>query len=69
MPLVGGQLAKTAFNNGFPSYGVDILQRYYKMISESGEAYLWYFPDGRHATKEESTSPEAFATDHGVRHR
>jgi hypothetical protein len=63
MPLVGGQLAKAAFRHGFPEYGVDILKRYFKMIDETGEAYLWYFPDGRHATKEESTSPEAFATD------
>lgn len=63
MPLVGGQLAKAAFQNGFPDYGIDILKRYFKMIDETGESYLWYFPDGRHATKEESTSPEAYATD------
>jgi hypothetical protein len=33
------------------------------MISESNETYLWYFPDGRPCTAEESTSPEASPTD------
>ena len=63
MPLVGGELAKAAFRHGLPEYGVDILRRYFEMIDSTGEAYLWYFPDGRPATKEESTSPEAYPTD------
>jgi len=63
MPLVGGELARAAFRYGFDEYGLDILKRYYEMVESSGEAYLWYFPDGRHATKEESTSPEAYASD------
>jgi hypothetical protein len=63
MPLVGGELARAAFRYGYPQYGVNILQRYYNMVHSSGEAYLWYFPDGRPATKEESTSPEAYPTD------
>ena len=63
MPLVGGELAKAAFEHGFEEYGVDILMRYHKMISESGETYLWYFPDGSPATVETSTSPEAEPTD------
>ncbi len=63
MPLVGGELAKAAFDHGFESYGVDILKRYYDMIAESGETYLWYFPDGSHATIETSTSPDASPTD------
>ncbi|MFH1676506.1 MAG: hypothetical protein ABIC40_05720, partial [bacterium] len=63
MPLVGGELANAAFKFGFPEYGVDILRRYFDMIDSTGEAYLWYFPDGRHATKEESPSPEAYPTD------
>jgi len=63
MPLVGGELAKAAFDNGFEWYGVDILRRYYKMISEKSETYLWYFPDGSSPSVETSTSPEAEPTD------
>jgi hypothetical protein len=63
MPLVGGELAKAAFEHGFEEYGVDILRRYHQMISKSGETYLWYFPDGAHATVETSTSPDAEPTD------
>ncbi len=63
MPLVGGELAKAAFDNGFERYGVDILKRYYRMIAESGETYLWYSPDGKSASVETSTSPDAQPTD------
>jgi len=63
MPLVGGELAKAAFEHGVEEYGVDILKRYYDMISESGATYLWYFPDGSPATVEKSTSPESQPTD------
>jgi len=63
MPLVGGELAKAAFDHGFESYGVDILSRYYMMISEKNESYLWYFPDGTPASIEKSTSPDAMPTD------
>ena len=63
MPLVGGELAKAAFDHGFEAYGVDILKRYSRMISKTGETYLWYFPDGTPSTAETSTSPEATPTD------
>ncbi|MBU1699798.1 MAG: hypothetical protein KJ970_04750 [Candidatus Eisenbacteria bacterium] len=63
MPLVGGELARAAFEHGHEEYGVDILLRYSAMISEKNETYLWYFPDGRAATIETSTSPEAEPTD------
>ncbi len=63
MPLVGGELAKAAFEHGVEEYGVDILKRYHEMISKSGETYLWYFPNGSPATVEASTSPEAEPTD------
>jgi len=63
MPLVGGELARAAFEHGFEDYGVDILLRYAQVISESNATYLWYFPDGRPCTAEESTSPEASPTD------
>jgi hypothetical protein len=63
MPLTGGELARAALEYGFESYGIDILMRYYDMISKQGETYLWYFPDGRPSTVETSTSPEAKPTD------
>lgn len=63
MPLVGGELAKAAFDHGFEDYGVDILTRYHALISEKEESYLWYFPDGTPASVEASTSPEAQPTD------
>ncbi|MBA4322920.1 MAG: hypothetical protein C0408_08910, partial [Odoribacter sp.] len=63
MPLVGGELARAAFENGFEEYGVSILKQYYDLISEKGETWLWYFPDGRHCSVETSTSPEAMPTD------
>jgi hypothetical protein len=63
MPLVGGELARAAFDHGFEAYGADILARYQALISQNGEAYLWYFPDGRPSSVETSTSPEAQPTD------
>jgi hypothetical protein len=62
MPLVGGELARAALEHGFELYGVEQLLRY-EELSAGNESYLWYFPDGRHATKETSTSPEAYPTD------
>ncbi|KPJ94300.1 MAG: hypothetical protein AMS18_03960 [Gemmatimonas sp. SG8_17] len=63
MPLVGGELAKAAFDHGFEEYGVDILARYHSLVSRKEETYLWYFPDGTPASVEASTSPEAEPTD------
>jgi len=63
MPLMGGELAKAAFDHGFEEYGVDILRRYFDMIDKTGETYLWYFPDGTPSSQETSTSPEATPTD------
>jgi len=63
MPLVGGELARAVLRYGYPEYGIDILRRYFMMIDSTGEAYLWYFPDGSPATKDASTSPEAYPTD------
>ncbi len=62
-PLAGGELARAAFEHGFEEYGVSILKQYYNLIAESGETYLWYFPDGSPTTVETSTSPEAMPTD------
>jgi hypothetical protein len=63
MPLVGGELARAAFEHGFESYGTDILRRYFDLVSKTRATYLWYFPDGRPSTVEASTSPEASPTD------
>ena len=63
MPLVGGELAKAAFDHGYEAYGIDILIRYYQMIARNHQTFLWYFPSGRPPSVEVSTSPEASATD------
>ncbi len=62
MPLVGGELARAAFEHGFEEYGVDQLLKYAE-LTKNDESYLWYFPNGEHATKETSTSPDAQPTD------
>ena len=39
-PLVGGELARAAFEHGFEDYGIETLERYKEMIEETGETYL-----------------------------
>ena len=63
LPLVGGELARAAFAHGAEAYGYATLQQYAEMIAQTGETYLWYFPDGRPSTVEASTSPDAQPTD------
>jgi len=63
MPLVGGELARAYLENGFEAAGVETLRRYYGLIAEKGETYLWYFPDGTASSIESSTSPDAMPTD------
>ncbi len=62
MPLVGGELARAAFEHGFEEYGVQQLLKYAD-LTKNNESYLWYFPNGQHATVETSTSPDALPTD------
>lgn len=62
-PLAGGELALAAFENGQESYGVEILQKYTRLINQHDGSWLWYFPDGSPSTVETSTSPEATSTD------
>jgi hypothetical protein len=62
LPLVGGELARAAFEHGFEEYGVEQLLKY-EELTRNNETYLWYFPDGRQSTKETSTSPDASPTD------
>ena len=63
MPLVGGELARAAFDHGFEAYGVDVLRRYFDLVSRTGKTFLWYFPDGTPGSVETSTSAEASPTD------
>ncbi len=63
MPLVGGELARAAFEHGLEGYGVEILEQYRTLITGEGATYLWYFPDGTPSSAETSTSPEATPTD------
>jgi hypothetical protein len=62
MPLVGGELIRAAFDHGREAYAMNQLLKYHE-LTQTNETFLWYFPDGRHATKETSTSPEAYPTD------
>ena len=62
-PLVGGELARAAFEHGFERYGLQTLEQYRTMIADSGATYLWYFPNGTAASEETSTSPDAMPTD------
>lgn len=55
MPLVGGELARGAFSNGFESYGVDILRRYNDLLDAGHGAFLWYHPDGTPGISSEQT--------------
>jgi len=57
LPLVGGELARAAFEHGRESYGVDILRRYARMAVERGETFLWYWPDGTPGRSAASTLP------------
>lgn len=63
MPLVGGELARAYFENGFEKEGVATLLQYHSLISAKNETYLWYFPDGSPSSIETSTSPDAMPTD------
>lgn len=63
MPLVGGDLARTAFATGREAFGVETLTTYADLVAQSGETYLWYFPDGTASSVDTSTSPEATPTD------
>jgi hypothetical protein len=63
MPLVGGELAKAAFDHGFEWYGVDILKRYYDLAIKTRKTYLWYFPDGTPLSQDKMTSPMESSTD------
>ncbi len=63
LPLVGGELARAAFEHGFEAYGLDILERYYALASAGPSTYLWYHPDGTPCSLETSTSPDAQPTD------
>ncbi|MDH7516156.1 MAG: hypothetical protein QHI48_09810 [Bacteroidota bacterium] len=62
MPLVGGELARAAFEHGEERYALRQLLRY-EELTRNGTSYLWYFPDGTPASVETSTSPDASPAD------
>jgi hypothetical protein len=57
MPLVGGELARGAFERGSEAYGFDILQRYHSLVSNTGQTYLWYYPIGNPGMSSADTLP------------
>lgn len=59
MPLVGGELARGAFEHGFEAYGADILRRYWDLTERTGGSYLWYHPEGQPGLG----TPETLTTD------
>ncbi len=59
MPLVGGELARGAFNYGMVDYGFDIIQRYAALLQLTGQSYLWYYPTGAPGI----SGPDTIATD------
>ncbi|HEX8221174.1 MAG TPA: hypothetical protein VF914_18430 [Chloroflexia bacterium] len=59
MPLVGGELARGAFEHGFEAYGADILRRYWDLTERTGGSYLWYHPEGHPGV----SNPQTLATD------
>ena len=63
MPLVGGELARAAFEHGREMYGLAILEQYRDMIATNAASYLWYYPDGSAPGAEDSTSPDMVPTD------
>src|SRR5207249_8077083 len=59
MPLVGGELARGAFESGAERYAFDILARYDHLIRTTGKSYLWYYPAGNPGI----SGPETLPTD------
>ncbi|NOK61238.1 MAG: hypothetical protein GFH27_549305n7 [Chloroflexi bacterium AL-W] len=57
MPLVGGELARGAFQHGAENYGFNILWRYFFLIDTTGESYLWYYPAGNPGKSGPDTLP------------
>ena len=55
MPLVGGELALGAFDNGFESYGADILRRYIALLDAHNGSYLWYHLNGTPGVSNDET--------------
>ena len=43
-PFTAGELAKAAFENGYEEYGMDILERFSKLVERDGEVYFLYDP-------------------------
>lgn len=55
-PLVGGELARAALRNGFESYGVETLRRYYELAVATRKSFACYGLDGAPLRDEYSNS-------------
>lgn len=44
-PFTAGELAKAAFNNGYETFGWDIIQRFINLTKRDGTIYFLYYPD------------------------
>lgn len=44
-PFTAGELAKAAFNNGYESYGWDIIKRFIGFMERDGDIYFLYSPE------------------------
>ncbi|MFA6550876.1 MAG: trehalase family glycosidase, partial [Candidatus Gracilibacteria bacterium] len=63
MPLVGGELAKGALNNGFEEYGVKNIRDYIKMTQDAdNKTYLWYWPNGKPGHGSETLSTDGWGS-------
>ncbi len=46
-PFTAGELAKAAFNNGYESYGWDIISRFIELVERDKDVYFLYYPDSK----------------------
>ncbi len=44
-PFTAGEIAKAALQNGYESYGWDILSRFMEIMERDGDIYFLYYPD------------------------
>ena len=59
MPLVGGELARGAFRNGYTTYGFAAIDYYWAGMLSRGRSFLWYAPDGAEGVG----TPDTLSTD------
>lgn len=47
MPWVGGELCRSALQNGREAYGVELLRAWADHLRRTGGAHVWYWPNGQ----------------------